>query len=78
MRIRFGIQYNGAGRTGRFSGRGFQIHNMQRAALTVQRPDGTMEKIPVKAKYIDEVVMPGTRPRGWRYATRSRPRSATP
>lgn len=29
-RIRHGIQFNGAGRTGRFSGKGFQPHNMRR------------------------------------------------
>ncbi len=62
-RLRFGIQWNGAGRTGRGSGRIFQPHNMARPQLTVRKefgPDaGKVKLIPVKAKYIDEVIIPG-------------------
>lgn len=58
-RVRDSIQCNGAGRTGRNSHKGFQPGNMARPQLTVRRADGKMEQIPVKAKYIDEVVMPG-------------------
>lgn len=53
------IQFNGAGRTGRDSGRGFQPHNMARPAILVRQPDGRLVLSPVKAEYIDEVVMPG-------------------
>lgn len=52
-------QFNGAGRTGRDSGRGFQPHNMTRPVLSVQRETGRIELVPVKAKYIDEVILPG-------------------
>ncbi len=55
------VQFNGAGRTGRHSGRGFQPHNMARPALTVRRESGRIELSPVKAKYIDEVILPGIR-----------------
>jgi DNA polymerase bacteriophage-type len=58
-RMRHTIQHNGAGRTGRYSHRGFQPGNMSRPALTVRRPNGEYEQIPVKAKFIDEVVIPG-------------------
>ena len=58
-RQRFTQQFNGAGRTGRDSGRGFQPHNMSRPALTVRRENGRIELTPVKAKYIDDVIMPG-------------------
>jgi DNA polymerase len=58
-RMRDTIQFNGAGRTGRSSGRGFQPHNMARPAITVRNADGEYKLAPVKAKYIDEVVIPG-------------------
>ena len=62
-RVRCTIQYGGAGRTGRFSGRIFQPHNMARPVLTVLKefgPDaGKMKLVNVKAKYIDEVIIPG-------------------
>lgn len=58
-RIRGSIKFNGAGRTGRSSGRGFQPHNMSRPVVTVRRPNGDYELSPVKATYIDEVVIPG-------------------
>jgi len=57
-RMRQTLQFNGAGRTGRESGRGFQPQNMTRPVVMVQKEDGTVELQPVKAKYIDEVVMP--------------------
>lgn len=62
-RMRCTIQFGGAGRTGRFSGRLFQPHNMARPVLTVRKefgPDaGKMKLIPVKARYIDDVIIPG-------------------
>ncbi len=53
------IQWNGAGRTGRHSGRGFQPHNMGRPALRVRKASGRIELEPVKASYIDDVIIPG-------------------
>jgi DNA polymerase bacteriophage-type len=58
------IQFNGAGRTGRHSGRGFQPHNMARPAILVRRSDGRLILSPVKASYIDEVVIPGIYSKG--------------
>jgi DNA polymerase len=58
-RMRNTIQFNGAGRTGRHSGRGFQPHNMARPVLMVRRETGLIELSPVKASYIDEVILPG-------------------
>jgi DNA polymerase len=59
------VQFNGAGRSGRFSHRLFQPGNMSRPVLTVRKefgPDAGKVKLePVKAKYIDEVIMPGIR-----------------
>ena len=60
-RMRGTVQFNGAGRTGRNSGRLFQPHNMARPVLSVRREDGRIELSPVKAKYIDEVILPGIR-----------------
>jgi len=62
--IRHWCRWNGAGRTGRHSGRGFQPHNMARPTLRVRRPDthahaGRIELQPVKAAYIDDVIIPG-------------------
>lgn len=62
-RIRDGLQFGGAGRTGRWSGKGYQPHNMARPTLTVRRSDGSLELVPVKASYIDEVILPGIRSR---------------
>lgn len=53
------IQFNGAGRTGRDSGRGFQPHNMARPVLNIRRQDGRIELSPVEAGYIDSVIIPG-------------------
>lgn len=58
-RIRDSIQFSGAGRTGRFSGRGFQPHNLPRAAITVRKADGDYAQTTVKAAYIDKVIIPG-------------------
>jgi DNA polymerase bacteriophage-type len=53
------IQFNGAGRTGRDSGRGFQPHNMARPVVSVRGSGNRIELSPVKAKYIDDVIIPG-------------------
>lgn len=63
-RIRHWCRWSGAGRTGRHSGRGFQPHNLTRPALSARRPDGhahagRYESDPVKASYIDDVIIPG-------------------
>ncbi|HKU19272.1 MAG TPA: DNA polymerase, partial [Candidatus Saccharimonadales bacterium] len=44
-RMRYTLQFCGAGRTGRSSGKGFQPHNMARPTM--------------KARYIDDIVIPG-------------------
>lgn len=58
-RIRHWSRWNGAGRTGRHSGRGYQPHNMARPQRRVTRVSGRIELEPVKADYIDSVVIPG-------------------
>jgi DNA polymerase len=58
-RMRHSSQLGGAGRTGRFSHKGFQPGNMSRPVLNVRRQDGRIELSPVKAKYIDSVIIPG-------------------
>lgn len=63
-RIRHWCRWSGAGRTGRHSARGFQPHNMARPSLSVRRPAGhqhagRIELDPVKASYIDDVIIPG-------------------
>lgn len=64
-RMRNTIQWSGAGRTGRNSGRGFQPHNMARPQINVMRTFGLkigrMVMVNVKAKFIDDVIMPGIR-----------------
>lgn len=57
-RIRYALQFNGAGRTGRWSGKGFQPHNMPRPVMTVEK-NGRLENVPVKANYVNEVILPG-------------------
>ena len=62
-RIRHWCRWSGAGRTGRHAGRGFQPHNLARPAVTVRRPEGhahagRLELEPVKAAYIDDVIIP--------------------
>jgi DNA polymerase len=62
-RIRHWCRWSGAGRTGRHAGRGFQPHNLARPAMSVRRPEGhahagRIELEPVKAAYIDDVVIP--------------------
>lgn len=58
-RIRYTIRFSGAGRTGRFSGRGFQPHNMMRPVTYVTLPDGRRSKKPVKAETILKLLVPG-------------------
>lgn len=62
-RIRYGIQMNAAGRTGRWGGKGFQVHNTPRPVMLIRHTTGPragrVEQIPVKASYIDDVIMPG-------------------
>lgn len=58
-RIRNTIQYSGAGRTGRFAGRGYQPHNMARPTTLIKDEHGRSKRIPVKAKYIEDVIIPG-------------------
>ena len=60
-RMRNTIQFGGAGRTGRFSGKGYQPHNMSRPVMLVRKPSGKYELEPVKAKYIDAIVLPAIR-----------------
>jgi DNA polymerase bacteriophage-type len=58
-RIRYGIRFSGAGRTGRFSGKGFQPHNMQRPTTYVTKPNGARSKKPVKSDFILDILVPG-------------------
>jgi DNA polymerase len=58
-RVRYGIQFSGAGRTGRFSGRNFQAHNLPRPVTNIVTPEGEHQTIPVKAKYVLDVIIPG-------------------
>ena len=60
-RMRFTMQYSGAGRTGRTSHKGFQPGNMARPVVLVRKESGKYELEPVKAKYIDAVVIPAIR-----------------
>lgn len=57
-RIRWWSRWNGAGRTGRHSGRGYQPHNMARPVRRIWR-DGRLILDPVKPEYIDDVIIPG-------------------
>lgn len=58
-RIRYGIRFSGAGRTGRFSGKGFQPHNMQRPTTYLTLPNGKRSKKPVKSDFILSILVPG-------------------
>jgi len=58
-RVRHSSQLGGAGRTGRFSHKGFQPGNMARPVLNIRRQDGRIELSGVKASYIDSVIIPG-------------------
>ncbi len=66
-RIRWAIQWSGAGRTGRNSGRNFQPHNMPRPMVNVRQTSGPKKGqvllVPVKAQWIDNVILPGIRSR---------------
>lgn len=61
-RLRFTMQISGAGRTGRTAHKGFQPGNMPRAVtfnpLAVTLAD---QHVPMKAKFIDTVVLPAIR-----------------
>jgi DNA polymerase len=57
-RVRQWAQFCGAGRTGRWSAKGMQPHNCPRPMWLVRKQDGTTENAPVKAKVIDEFLMP--------------------
>ena len=57
-RIRHWCRWNGAGRTGRHAGRGFQPQNLASPYLRVWGTGG-IERIAVEASYIDDVVIPG-------------------
>lgn len=62
-RIRFSKQFAGAGKTGRYSGRGFQPDNMMRPVTYSTnlklKPNGERATYPVKAAYIEQVIIPG-------------------
>ncbi|MDE2098479.1 MAG: hypothetical protein KGL39_14595 [Patescibacteria group bacterium] len=63
-RLRFTMQFSGAGRTGRTAHKGFQPGNMPRA--TIYNPNAATlaeRHVPVKAKFIDAVVVPAIRDR---------------
>lgn len=61
-RLRYSMQFSGAGRTGRTAHKGFQPGNMPRAvtynplALTLAE-----QHVPTKAKFIDEIILPAIR-----------------
>lgn len=58
-RIRYAMQFSGAGRTGRTAHKGFQPGNMPRA-ITYNGLAATLaeQHVPVKAKFIDEIILP--------------------
>jgi DNA polymerase len=60
-RMRYCHQFNGAGRTGRDSHKGYQPGNQARPVMLVRKESGKYELQPVKAKYIDAVVIPAIR-----------------
>lgn len=61
-RLRYTQQYSGAGATGRTAHKGFQPGNLPRA-VTFNRVAQVLaeQHVPMKAKYIDEVVLPAIR-----------------
>lgn len=59
-RMRHTVSHSGA-RTGRDNGKGFQPLNMSRPVMMVRKPTGRYELEPVKAKYIDAVILPAIR-----------------
>lgn len=62
-RIRHSKKFAGAGKTGRWSGAGFQPDNMMRPvtySINLKlKPDGERATYPVKAKYIEDIIIPG-------------------
>lgn len=59
-RMRQTVNFGGA-RTGRNNGKGFQPLNMPRPVMMARKPSGRYELEPVKAKYIDSVILPAIR-----------------
>jgi DNA polymerase len=61
-RLRYTMQFSGAGRTGRTAHKGFQPGNMPRAVTyNPLAPTLAEQHVPVKAKFIDEVILPAIR-----------------
>jgi len=61
-RLRYTQQFSGAGRTGRTAHKGFQPGNMPRAVSYNGLARTLAEQhVPVKAKFIDEVILPAIR-----------------
>ena len=62
-RLRFAKQFCGAGKTGRYSGRGFQPDNMMRPVTysvnLSKKPSGERATYPVPAKFIEQIIIPG-------------------
>jgi DNA polymerase len=61
-RLRYTQQFSGAGRTGRTAHKGFQPGNMPRAVTyNPLAPTLAEQHVPVKAAYIDEIIIPAIR-----------------
>lgn len=61
-RIRYSMQFSGAGRTGRTAHKGFQPGNMPRAISYNPLATSLAEQhVPVKAKFIDDIILPAIR-----------------
>lgn len=61
-RLRYTMQFSGAGRTGRTAHKGFQPGNMPRAVTYNALAETLAEQhVPLKAKFIDEVILPAIR-----------------
>lgn len=61
-RLRYTQQFSGAGRTGRTAHKGFQPGNMPRAVTyNPYAPTLAEQHVPVKAKFIDEIIIPAIR-----------------
>ena len=58
-RIRYAMQFSGAGRTGRTAHKGFQPGNMPRPVTFNPLAPMAQQHPPVKAEFIDEIVLPG-------------------
>lgn len=65
-RLRYTQQFSGAGRTGRTAHKGFQPGNMPRAVTYNAVAKSLAEQhVPVKAKYIDEILLAYVRAQRW-------------